>query len=77
VQSASIELVATLGQAGVTVEQVLKMRSGDVIPLEVEENIIAAVDGVPIMECKYGVFNNQYALKIEKMLTTNEGESHA
>lgn len=76
VQSASIELIATLGEAKVTLEQVLKMRSGDIIPLEVDENITASVDGVPMMECKYGVFNNQYALKIEKMLTTNEGESH-
>ncbi len=76
VQSATIDLVATLGQAEVTLEQVLKMHINDIIPLEVEENIIAAVDGVPVMECKYGVFNNQYALKIEKMLTTNEGEWH-
>jgi len=76
VQSASIELIATLGQARVTLEQVLKMRTGDVIPLVVEENITASVDGVPIMECKYGVFNRQYALKIDKMLTTSEGEGH-
>lgn len=76
VQSASIELVATLGQARVTLEQVLKMRTGDVIPLLVDENITASVDGVPIMECKYGVFNRQYALKIDKMLTTSEGEGH-
>ena len=72
VQSANIELTATLGQASVTLEQVLKMRSGDVIPLEVDENITASVDGVPIMECKYGAFNNQYALRVEKMLSTNE-----
>jgi len=76
VQSATIELVATLGQADLTLEQVLKMRVNDIIPLEVEENIIASVDNVPVMECKYGAFNNQYALKIERMLTTNEGESH-
>jgi flagellar motor switch protein FliM len=76
VQSANIELVATLGLANLTVEQVLKMHSGDVIPLEVDENITASVDGVPMMECQYGAFNNQYALKIEKMLTTNEGENH-
>lgn len=78
VQSATIELIATLGTANVTLEQILKMRSGDVIPLQMEENITACVDGVPMMECKYGVFNNQYALKIEKMLTTTptEGESH-
>ncbi len=76
VQSAEIELAATLGQASITLEKVLKMRSGDVIPLDVNENITACVDGVPIMECKYGVFNNQYALKIVKMLTINEGEIH-
>lgn len=77
VQSANIELVATLGQADMTFEQVLKMRSGDIIPLEVGENITASVDGVPVMECKYGAFNNQYALKVEKMLSINEGEGHA
>ncbi|MDO8206565.1 MAG: flagellar motor switch protein FliM [Gallionella sp.] len=76
VQSAEIELAATLGKANITLEKVLKMRSGDVIPLDVNENITASIDGVPIMECKYGVFNNQYALKIVKMLTTNEGEIH-
>ena len=77
VQSANIELVATLGQASVTFEQVLKMRVGDIVPLEVEENISASVDGVPVMECKYGAFNNQYALRVERMLSINEGESHA
>ena len=77
VQSANIELVATLGHANVTLEQVLKMRSGDIVPLEVDENITASVDGVPVMECKYGAFNNQYALRVEKMLSTNKGEGHA
>jgi len=77
VQSANIELVATLGQANLTFDQVLKMRIGDIIPLEVGENITASVDGVPVMECKYGAFNNQYALKVEKMLSISEGEGHA
>ena len=76
VQCAEVELTAMLGQADITLEKVLKMRSGDVITLDVADNITASVDGVPIMECKYGVFNNQYALKIEKMLTNSEGESH-
>ena len=76
VQCAEVELAATLGQADITLEKVLKMRTGDVIQLNVAENITASVDGVPLMECKYGVFNNQYALKIVKMLTTSEGESH-
>ena len=77
VQCANVELVAMLGQADLKFEQVLKMRIGDIIPLEVGENIIATVDSVPVMECKYGAFNNQYALKVEKMLSIKEGEGHA
>lgn len=76
VQSADIELVAMLGQASVTLDQVLKMRSGDIVPLETGKTITATVDGVPIMECKFGEFNNQYALRVEKITSTSEGESH-
>ncbi len=76
VQSANIELVATLGHAEVTLDQVLKMRSGDIIPLEVGESITAAVNGIPMMECKYGSFNNQYALMVDKMLAHKQGEGH-
>jgi flagellar motor switch protein FliM len=75
VQSAEIELVAVLGQAHATVDHILKMQVGDVIPLEVGDNITALVDNVPVMECKYGVFNGQYALKVEKLLASSAGDS--
>ena len=42
--------------------------------MEIPEAIIAAVDGVPVMECRYGQFNGQYALKVEKMLTSSATE---
>lgn len=74
VQTAEVELVATLGQATATFNQILKMKAGDVIPLSIPEAITAAVDGVPVMECHYGLFNGQYALKVEKLLTTPAGE---
>ncbi|MBI1175047.1 MAG: flagellar motor switch protein FliM [Sideroxydans sp.] len=75
VQSAEIELVAVLGTGNVTVDHILKMQVGDVIPLEVGENITAQVDNIPVMECKYGVFNSQYALKVEKLLASSAGDS--
>jgi len=74
VQTAEVELVATLGRAAVTFNQILKMKAGDVIAFDIPEAIIAAVDGVPVLECRYGMFNGQYALKVEKMLTTSVGE---
>ena len=70
VQSADIELNVTLGHARVSLDQVLKMRSGDIIQLDTTDNIVAHVDGVPVMECKYGVSNGQYAIKVEKILAT-------
>ena len=57
------------------VEHVLKMRVGDIIPLEVEDHIQVMVDNVPVMECKYGASNGQYALRVEKMLATEPVES--
>ena len=75
VQSAEIELVAVLGHANVTVDHILKMQVGDIIPLEVGDNITALVDNIPVMECKYGVFNSQYALKVEQLLASSGSDT--
>jgi flagellar motor switch protein FliM len=71
VQSAEVELVSILGEAHLTFDKILKMQIGDIIPLEVGDTITTMVDNVPVMECKYGVFNNQYALKVEKLLASS------
>ncbi len=75
IQSADIELTAVLGHAGATLEHVLKLRNGDIIPLDVPEHVSVMVDGVPVMDCKYGVSNAHYALKVEKMLAGDPGDS--
>lgn len=72
IQSAEVELSAVLGGTRITFDQVLKMRSGDIIPLEIKESIVAQIDDVPVMECKYGMSNGRYALKVEKMLAKAE-----
>jgi flagellar motor switch protein FliM len=74
VQVAEVELVATLGQAETTLGQIMQMKAGDVIPLAIPEAITAAVDGIPVMECRYGLFNGQYALKVDRMLHSSTGE---
>ncbi|MBC7860463.1 MAG: flagellar motor switch protein FliM [Burkholderiaceae bacterium] len=67
IQIAEVELVAVLGTARVSFDQILNMRVGDIIPLTIPELIAPTVDGVPVMDCTYGVLNGQYALKIEKL----------
>ncbi|MFZ4529778.1 MAG: flagellar motor switch protein FliM [Undibacterium curvum] len=81
IQIAEVELVADLGTTRVTLGDILNMKVGDVIPLSVPEIVSAKVDGTPVMECKYGVFNGQYALRVEKLLSSSvqevaQGENH-
>src|SRR5919106_4688205 len=66
VQSADVELVVNLGRAELTLQQVLNMQPGDMISLDVAQPLIAEIDGVPVIECKCGVFNGQYALQVQR-----------
>ncbi len=75
VQSAEVELVAELGKSTMKVDRLMKLKVGDVVPLNMEERVLAFVDKVPVMECTYGVFNNQYALKVERMISTSSGSN--
>jgi len=72
VQAAEVELSADLAHIPVTFEDILNMRAGDVLPINIPENIVAKVDGVPVMECGYGIFNGQYALRVQKMISAAE-----
>jgi len=70
IQAAQVELVAELGTAPATVEQLLAFKPGDFIELDLEAMIKAKIDGVPIYDCHYGTSNGKYAIKIDQMLTS-------
>jgi flagellar motor switch protein FliM len=69
IQAAEVELVAELGHAPATVEQLLAFKPGDFIELDLEAMIHAKVDGVPVFDCHYGTSNKHYAIKIDQLLT--------
>ncbi|MCL6264691.1 flagellar motor switch protein FliM [Craterilacuibacter sp. RT1T] len=68
VQTAEVELVAELAHTEVTLGQVLNLKEGDVITLEIPERVVADVSGIPVLECKYGTVEGKYALSVEKIL---------
>ena len=72
VQSTEVKLVANLSEVEVTVRELLEMKIGDVIALDMPESITANVEGVPVLECGYGVHNGQYALKVKKFLAAED-----
>jgi flagellar motor switch protein FliM len=70
IQAAEVQLVAELGHAPATVEQLLSFKPGDFIELDLEKIIQARVDGVPVLECEYGTSKGRYALKVLRLLAS-------
>ena len=68
-QIAEIELIVPLTTKQVTLGDILKMKEGDIIPVEIEETITVNVDDVSVLEARYGMRDGHYALKIEKFVT--------
>jgi flagellar motor switch protein FliM len=69
VQTAEVDLVATLTTRRATLRQVLNMRPGDVVPIHMNDMIQAHVDNVPLFECRAGSLNGHYALRVEQVIS--------
>ena len=75
VQGAEVELTANLGSASITLRQILAMTVGDVVPVTINEFALACVSDAPVMECRYGVQNGQYALRVERFVAQTDTTS--
>ncbi|MCL1861193.1 MAG: flagellar motor switch protein FliM [Proteobacteria bacterium] len=71
-QGAEVELVCNLGTTRATLRDIVNMRAGDVIPLNVPQFLEAEIEGVPVLECHSGSRNRQYAIMVEKMIGSSE-----
>jgi flagellar motor switch protein FliM len=73
-QLAEVELVVPIASCDVPVSRITELKVGDVIPIQIDEYIPAMVDGIPVMDCRYGIRGGQYALKVERFLAQDEAE---
>jgi flagellar motor switch protein FliM len=70
--TAEVELIAALGGTTVNLGEVAKLKVGDIVPIEVGDLVTVRVDGIPLLDCRYGINNGQYALKVEQFVTPEE-----
>lgn len=69
VRGAVVELAAEFVTIPSTVGELMNLRVGDMLPINLPEKVVGKVNGVPLMECAYGTHNGRYALRIERMST--------
>ena len=71
-QSAELELAADLVNVRLTVRELLHIKVGDVLSVDIGPVIPASVEGVQMFECTYGALNGQYAVRTDRVLSRQE-----
>jgi flagellar motor switch protein FliM len=74
IKVAEIELSAELGYANANIGELMALQAGDFIELELPEKIVVKSDGVPIFDCRYGVSNGHYAVRVQDILSTPQAQ---
>lgn len=70
IRNGEVELIAELASTTLTCAEILQMKVGDVLPLNIAPTIDVCVDKIPVANCHYGTYNGRYALRIEHVLLT-------
>ena len=73
-QSADVALTADFVTIDTTLGELMRLSVGDVLPIELPDTVLARVDGVPVMECGYGVSNERYALRVQQMISHQDSD---
>jgi flagellar motor switch protein FliM len=74
IQEVSVDVVPLLGNANMTVGQLLELKPGDVIPCDFDGNITLVAEGVPLLRGAYGLSRGQQALKVvERLAARRQG----
>lgn len=66
IQDAEIELSTMLGNASVTLNQLVNLKPGDIIPCDFSGKATVLAEGVPLFRGSYGVSRGQQSVKFEQ-----------
>lgn len=72
--TAEIELRSTLLEKTIRVRDVLNMKAGDIIPVEIPETVELIVEGIPLFTGKVGISDSNYAIQIDQKLVTDAAQ---
>ncbi|MCU7945456.1 MAG: FliM/FliN family flagellar motor switch protein, partial [Candidatus Thiodiazotropha sp. (ex Cardiolucina cf. quadrata)] len=71
IMGARVELCSNLTEVQMSVKQLAGLQKGDIIPIEMPEEVEVEASEVPVFTAKLGVSDGNYALKINKWIHHN------
>jgi flagellar motor switch protein FliM len=72
IQTAEVGVTAEFAQAQATVADLLRLKRGDFIELDLKPTATVLVDDIPFFECRYGISNKRYAVRIQSFLAARD-----
>ncbi len=75
IQTADVEIHSQLTETQIRVRDLLNMKVGDIIPIEMPELVMGRVDDVPVLKGQFGVSRGNCALKVREMMRSVEHDS--
>lgn len=75
VKSAEVDLTCSLTDVDLDLREIMKLKKGDVIPVEIPDLVTVTAEGVPIFRGKYGVANGNVAIQVVEQVSIPKIES--
>lgn len=71
-KAVEVELSSTLSEVKLTLGELSRLKIGDIIPIDLPEEVSAKVEGIPVLQAKLGSFQGNYSLKVARWLEQPE-----
>ncbi|MBV1959506.1 MAG: flagellar motor switch protein FliM [Pseudomonadales bacterium] len=71
IMSADIELNANVVEQQISLKDIVNLREGDILPVELPDQILLRANGIPLFDSQLGVSNGHMALKIMNVKDTD------
>lgn len=68
VEATDVYLSAHLADTELKLRDIMELKAGDIIPIDMPENILIRAEEVPVIRGKYGISNNKWAVKIGEFI---------
>lgn len=76
VKTSEVDLSCTLAETEINLRDIMEMRPGDVIPMDVPDLVTVNAEGVPVFRGKYGVSRGSMAVKIVEQISFPDKETN-
>jgi len=61
---AEVSVNSLLVEKNMTIREVMRLKKGDVIPIDMPDTVILKAEGIPVFEGKVGISDGNYAIQI-------------